>query len=76
LIAELGADWRSKFRHFEDTPFAAASIGQVHKGVLKDGRNVAIKVQYPGVANSIDSDFNNLINLLNWTGKLRFYCTI
>lgn len=41
-------------------PFAAASIGQVHEAVLTDGRHVAIKMQYDGIANSIDSDLNNL----------------
>lgn len=45
LNKELGYDWRSKFESFEDKPFAAASIGQVHKGVLKDGREVAVKLQ-------------------------------
>ena len=45
MSQELGWDWRSRFESFEDKPFAAASIGQVHKGVLKDGREVAIKIQ-------------------------------
>ncbi|KAK7103810.1 atypical kinase COQ8B, mitochondrial-like [Littorina saxatilis] len=65
LNKELGYDWRSKFESFEDKPFAAASIGQVHKGVLKDGREVAVKLQYPGVAQSIESDINNLMSVLN-----------
>lgn len=64
LAMELGPDWRSKFAVFEDRPFAAASIGQVHKGVLHDGQEVAVKVQYPGVAQSIDSDINNLMSVL------------
>ena len=50
--AELFLDW-------QPTPIAAASIGQVHKAVLKDGRKVAVKVQYPGVGDSIDADLNN-----------------
>ncbi len=45
MRAELGKDWRSRFVTFEDQPFAAASIGQVHKAVLQDGRVVAIKIQ-------------------------------
>ncbi|KAK6182219.1 hypothetical protein SNE40_009949 [Patella caerulea] len=65
LNKELGYDWRNKFQSFEDKPFAAASIGQVHKGVLYDGREVAVKIQYPGVAKSIDSDINNLMSVLN-----------
>lgn len=64
LETELGSDWRTKFHEFDETPIAAASIGQVHKGTLTDGRVVAMKVQYPGVAESIDSDLNNLERLL------------
>lgn len=65
LIENLGADWRNLFSHFEERPFAAASIGQVHKATLKsNGKEVAVKVQYPGVRNSIDSDLNNLSLLL------------
>ncbi|KAF4303480.1 ABC-1 domain-containing protein [Botryosphaeria dothidea] len=65
LARNLGSDWRELFESFDDVPIAAASIGQVHKAVLKsDGREVAVKVQYPGVANSIDSDLSNLSLLL------------
>lgn len=45
LVKELGANWRDKLSEFDMTPFAAASIGQVHRGVLNDGRSVAIKIQ-------------------------------
>ena len=45
LVKELGANWRDKLLEFDLKPFAAASIGQVHRGVLKDGRPVAIKIQ-------------------------------
>ncbi len=48
LESELGAHWRDHFVTFDETPIAAASIGQVHKGVLKDGRVVAVKVRSPG----------------------------
>eukprot|EP01114_Cavostelium_apophysatum_P011966 TRINITY_DN26564_c0_g1_i1.p1 TRINITY_DN26564_c0_g1~~TRINITY_DN26564_c0_g1_i1.p1 ORF type:complete len:599 (-),score=100.77 TRINITY_DN26564_c0_g1_i1:9-1805(-) len=68
LAAELGTSWRDNFSEFGMTPIAAASIGQVHKAVLKDNREVAVKVQYPGVADSIESDVNNLVSLLNLTG--------
>ncbi|XP_056637861.1 atypical kinase COQ8B, mitochondrial [Diorhabda sublineata] len=60
MVAELGPNWRKKFSNFEDTPFAAASIGQVHQATLKDGTEVAIKIQYPGVAKGIESDIDNL----------------
>lgn len=65
MTAELGADWRKKhFASFSDVPFAAASIGQVHDAVTEDLTPVVVKVQYPGVVNSIDSDLNNLLMLL------------
>ncbi|KAH6622295.1 ABC1 family-domain-containing protein [Boeremia exigua] len=65
LASNLGSEWRDLFESFEDIPIAAASIGQVHKAVLKStGKPVAVKVQYPGVANSIDSDLSNLSILL------------
>uniref|UniRef100_A0A3Q1JMJ6 ABC1 atypical kinase-like domain-containing protein n=1 Tax=Anabas testudineus TaxID=64144 RepID=A0A3Q1JMJ6_ANATE len=64
LEEELGPDWQEKLLSFEDKPFAAASIGQVHHGVLKDGREIAMKIQYPGVAESIRSDINNLMSVL------------
>ncbi|EUC38086.1 hypothetical protein COCCADRAFT_22435 [Bipolaris zeicola 26-R-13] len=65
LSSNLGDNWRDLFESFEDVPIAAASIGQVHKAVLKStGQTVAVKVQYPGVANSIDSDLSNLSILL------------
>ena len=65
LASNLGPDWRKLFESFDDMPMAAASIGQVHGAVLKStGQRVAVKVQYPGVSNSIDSDLNNLSILL------------
>ncbi|XP_078064929.1 atypical kinase COQ8A, mitochondrial-like, partial [Mustelus asterias] len=70
LNSELGSDWREKLEYFEERPFAAASIGQVHLGRLRDGREVAMKIQYPGVVQSIDSDLRNLTALLNMSNAL------
>jgi len=64
LASELGSDWRSKVQSFETYPFAAASIGQVHQAKLIDGRDVAMKIQYPGVAKGIESDIDNLVSVL------------
>lgn len=70
LKAEWGSDWRRRFKRFEPTPMAAASIGQVHRAQLPDGRDLAIKIQYPGVAQSIDSDVDNVATLLRMSGLL------
>ena len=70
LRAEWGADWRKRFRRFEATPVAAASIGQVHRATLPDERVIAVKVQYPGIATSIDADVDNVATLLRMTGLL------
>ncbi|KAL8843148.1 MAG: hypothetical protein Q9170_000278 [Blastenia crenularia] len=65
LADNLGSDWRDLFSSFDEKPIAAASIGQVHSATMRSsGTRVAVKVQYPGVANSIDSDLNNLAILL------------
>lgn len=64
MTSELGEEWRGKLKSFEEKPFAAASIGQVHRGVLFNGMEVAIKIQYPGVAKSIESDIDNLVGML------------
>jgi len=64
LQSAWGKDWQSGFSHFEFEPIAAASIGQVHKAVLQDGRRLAVKVQYPGIRRSIDSDVDNVSALL------------
>jgi predicted unusual protein kinase regulating ubiquinone biosynthesis (AarF/ABC1/UbiB family) len=63
LDSAWGADWKGKFSRFHFTPIAAASIGQVHEAETKDGRHLAIKIQYPGIARSIDSDLNNIVGL-------------
>lgn len=64
MKTEFGPDWRKKFASFEMKPFAAASIGQVHPGTLHNGTEVAVKIQYPGVAKGIESDIDNLVGLL------------
>ncbi|KAK9956739.1 hypothetical protein ABG768_014452 [Culter alburnus] len=70
LSYDLGPNWRDKLELFEDRPFAAASIGQVHLAKMKDGREVAMKIQYPGVAQSINSDVNNLMTVLSMSNAL------
>ena len=68
LKSEWGPDWRRQFKWFNPRPIAAASIGQVHKALTRDGQELAIKVQYPGVAKSIDSDVDNVSTLLRVAG--------
>ncbi len=64
---EYGKGWENRFEHFDFEPVAAASIGQVHRVVTKDGRDLALKIQYPGVAKSINSDVDNMAMLLHVT---------
>ncbi|SHI43093.1 ABC1 kinase family protein [Wenxinia saemankumensis] len=68
LDAEWGPGWLGRFRRFDVRPIAAASIGQVHRAVTRDGRELALKVQYPGVRASIDSDIANIAGLIRWSG--------
>ena len=68
LSREYGSSWRGRFRDFDETPVAAASIGQVHRVSAQDGRDLALKVQFPGVAQSIAGDVDNLALLLRTTG--------
>jgi predicted unusual protein kinase regulating ubiquinone biosynthesis (AarF/ABC1/UbiB family) len=70
LNAEWGMGWYSRFSRFDVRPFAAASIGQVHRAVTRDGQDLAIKVQYPGVRASIDSDVDNVATLMRLPGLL------
>ncbi|MDN5933064.1 MAG: AarF/UbiB family protein [Pseudonocardia sp.] len=60
LAEQLGRNWRSRFTEFDDIPAAAASIGQVHRAVWRDGREVAVKVQYPGAEQALLSDLRQL----------------
>eukprot|EP00889_Picochlorum_renovo_P002246 jgi/Picre1/29276/NNA_004668.t1 len=64
LKSELGPEWRSLLSEFDEKPMAAASIGQVHPAVTLDGKQVVMKIQYPGVAASIESDVDNLMRLI------------
>jgi predicted unusual protein kinase regulating ubiquinone biosynthesis (AarF/ABC1/UbiB family) len=70
LDANWGKGWETQFHHFSFTPLAAASIGQVHRAQTHDGRDLAIKIQYPGVRESIDSDVDNVAGLLRLSGLL------
>lgn len=70
MLDAYGPDWEELFYGFEMKPLAAASIGQVHKTVAPDGREIVLKVQYPGVASSIDSDVDNIATLLRISGLL------
>ncbi len=70
LTERWGRGWRDRFALFEPAPMAAASIGQVHRATTKDGRDLAVKIQYPGVRRSIDSDVGAVASLLRLSGML------
>jgi len=70
LVADLGESWRDNFADFDDNPAAAASIGQVHRAIWRDGRPVAVKIQYPGAGKALISDFTQLSRLGRLFGVL------
>jgi len=70
LVTDLGANWRDNFAHFNDSPAAAASIGQVHRATWHDGRQVAVKIQYPGAGKALINDFTQLSRLGRLFGVL------
>ncbi len=70
LETHWGPGWEQGFARFSFTPCAAASIGQVHRARTHDGQELAIKLQYPGVRRSIDSDVDNVATLLRVSGLL------
>ncbi len=67
LRSELGRDWHSRFRNIDLHPMASASIGQVHRATTLEGEDIVLKIQYPGVDESIESDVDNLRSLLRMT---------
>ncbi len=68
LARELGAGWRRKFQRFDDDPAAAASIGQVHRARWHDGREVAVKIQYPGAGDALTSDLRQISRVAKLVG--------
>ena len=70
LAGDMGEQWQASFAGFDDQPAAAASIGQVHRAVWHDGRQVAVKVQYPGARRALISDFNQLSRFARLFGTL------
>jgi predicted unusual protein kinase regulating ubiquinone biosynthesis (AarF/ABC1/UbiB family) len=65
-----GSNWNTRFERFSFTPIAAASIGQVHEAKLKQGLRLAVKIQYPGIRRSIDSDVDNVASLLRLSSAI------
>ncbi|MBO7937542.1 AarF/ABC1/UbiB kinase family protein [Streptomyces sp. S9] len=70
LAERLGDNWADLFAEFDDQPAAAASIGQVHRAVWRDGREVAVKVQYPGAGEALLSDLTQLSRFARLLGPL------
>lgn len=70
LASQLGADWADRFRSFDEVPAAAASVGQVHRAVWFDGRDVAVKIQYPWAEAAIRADLRQIRRLSRALGGL------
>ena len=70
LDAQLGTKWRGRFTSFDDTPVASASIGQVHKAVWSDGREVAVKIQYPGADEALRADLKTMQRMVSMLRQL------
>ncbi|MGI9123525.1 MAG: macrolide-binding ATPase MABP-1 [Mycobacterium sp.] len=70
LDGQLGTKWRDRFASFDDTPVASASIGQVHRGVWADGRDVAVKIQYPGADEALRADLKTMRRLTSMLKQL------
>lgn len=70
LDAQLGTKWRDRFSTFIDTPVASASIGQVHKAVWSDGREVAVKIQYPGADEALRADLKTMQRMVGVVKQL------
>ncbi len=70
LVKEMGAGWKRKLVEFDDTPAAAASIGQVHRGRWVDGTEVAVKIQYPGAEEALIADLRQISRLAKTFGAL------
>jgi predicted unusual protein kinase regulating ubiquinone biosynthesis (AarF/ABC1/UbiB family) len=69
MAAELGPDWQSRFKSFEPEAAAAASLGQVHRAIAKDGRRLACKLQYPDMASAVEADIRQLKIILAIYGR-------
>ena len=67
---EFGAPIQRVFSDFDERAFAAASIGQVHRATTVDGDDVVVKIQYPGVAEAVETDLRNAMLLLPLVKRL------
>ncbi len=70
MIRELGPQWRSRFLEFDEDPAAAASIGQVHRARWHDGREVAVKIQYPGAREALEADLRQIARVARMVGPM------